>query len=152
MLYGCDANWWKHRNGVPEFNGLKLTQDRETAVRHLDVHKVKVEVGSHEILVETPGVIGDGHNSGFQAINLAVQFGASVIIGVGFDMRVDLGTHWHGRHGGALNNPRERNVIRWRMNLEKQAGILARLGVKFLNASPVSHLGVYPIVRLDEVL
>ena len=27
MLYACDGTWWKKRNGVPEFTGLRVSQD-----------------------------------------------------------------------------------------------------------------------------
>ena len=35
----------------------------------------------------TPGLIHYGANSGFQAVNLAIQFGARYIVLIGFDMR-----------------------------------------------------------------
>src|SRR5262249_19842922 len=46
-----------------------------------------------------PGVIHYGFNSGFQAVNLALQFGAQHIVLVGFDMRVvDGREHFFGSH------------------------------------------------------
>lgn len=93
-----------------------------------------------------------GGNSGFQALNLAVQFGAKRIILVGFDMRLDLGVHWHGPHGKGLNNPRDILFASWRDALNGAAASLAGLGVEILNASPVSALTAYPIVDLREAI
>ena len=108
--------------------------------------------GQHRMLFGEPGVIGDGGNSGFQAINLAAQMGASQIVLVGFDMRIDAGLHWHGRHLHGLNNPREANVLRWRRRLDDAAGSLAERGIDVVNASQVSMLKGYRMADLGEVL
>ena len=42
--------------------------------------------------------IGGGGNSGFQALNLALQWGARKIILVGFDLTDENGLHWYGRN------------------------------------------------------
>lgn len=151
VLYACDGAWWKHRNGVPEFAGLKISQDA-VAFREFGVAKVRLIKGKDELLVTKPGEIGDGGNSGFQALNLAVQFGATKIVLVGFDMRLDRGAHWHGRHGSGLNNPRDPNLMRWRRTIDGAAARLASLGVRVINASPVSTLRAYPIMSLEQAL
>lgn len=92
------------------------------------------------------GEIGWGGNGGFHALNLAIQFGAKRVVLVGYDMRVDRGVHWHGEHPKGMNNPAEVNVRKWLHILDKQAGLLGRLGVEVLNASPVSALTAYPKV------
>lgn len=93
-----------------------------------------------------------GGNSGFQALNLAVQFGAKKVILVGFDMRIDRGVHWHGRHPGHLNNPREANFVKWREAFNESAPTLADMGVTVINASPVSALTAFPILSFEEAL
>ena len=85
-------------------------------------------------------------------MNLAVQFGARKVVLVGFDMRVDQGTHWHGDHPKGLNNPAEVNVARWRRVLDRQADKLNRLGVEVLNASPVSSLTAYPKIEFAAAI
>ena len=104
-----------------------------------------------------PGRVGAGSragggNSGFQALNLAAQFGATKIILVGFDMRVDRGVHWHGRHGAGLNNPREANMVSWRSALNASGTVLARYGVTVINASAESTLTAFPIMNIAEAL
>lgn len=98
------------------------------------------------------GVIGGGGNSGFQAVNLAAQFGVREIILVGFDMHLGDGVHWHGRHPPGLNNPRASTVARWRERLDAQAARLARLGITVLNASPTSALTAFPKTTLEAAL
>ena len=152
MLYGCDGHWWKINDGVPEFGGLKLSQDTDACTRYRDLHHVRLDREQDKLLVEHPGLIGGGGNSGFQALNLAVQFGARRIVLVGFDMRVDRGAHWHGNHAKGLNNPREHNMMKWRKVLNGAAGTLADLGVTVINASPVSTLTAFPFASLQEVM
>lgn len=105
-----------------------------------------------EILVDEVGVVGDGGNSAFQSLNLAVQFGARRILLVGVDLRLDRGVHWHGRHGPGLNNPRAENLDHWRRAFDGVAAQLSDLGVEVINCSPVSTLSAYPIVEFSEAL
>jgi len=144
------------RQGVPEFSGIKLSQDIG-ACTAFDVNKVEVVRMSGSILVETAGVIGAGSvngggNSGFQALNIAVQFGAKRIVLVGFDMRLDRGVHWHGRHPSGLNNPGDPLFVHWRRALNSAASTLADLGVEVINASPISTLTAYPVMSLKEAI
>ncbi|MEI9964383.1 MAG: hypothetical protein WDM92_06425 [Caulobacteraceae bacterium] len=104
------------------------------------------------ILHDEPGVIGAGGCSGFQALNLAVQFGARRIALVGFDARVDRGSHWHGDHGGGLHNPSEATAASWRRHLDAAAPALAALGVAVINASPLSLLQAFPRAPLEDAL
>lgn len=105
-----------------------------------------------EMVLDDPLAIGAGGNSGFQAINLAVKFGARGIVLVGFDMRVDRGTHWHGDHQGGLGNPDAGKVDRWRGHLDNAAQALADAGVTIINASMVSALRNYPKMQFSEAL
>ena len=100
---------------------------------------------------DRPAELGDGGNSGFQALNLAIQMGARRVVLVGFDMRIDLGRHWHGDHGPGLNNPRDTSVVRWRRAFDASAPILQSLGVEVFNASPSSALEAFPKRTLEEL-
>lgn len=104
------------------------------------------------MLFDRAGHVGSGGNSGFQAINLAAQLGADPIVLVGFDMRVDHGLHWHGRHAGNLRNPSPTNIREWRQRLNLAAASLAARGITVLNASPESALTAYPIVPFGRAL
>ena len=104
-------------------------------------------------IIMTPGEIG--HNAtggGFEALNLAIQFGSRQIVLVGYDMRIDRGICWHGKYGQGLSNKTETDVIRWRKKLDAQAPWLKTLGVEVLNASSVSALTAYPKVDFAEAV
>lgn len=109
--------------------------------------RVYCRKGVYHFLFEKFGEIGWGGNSGFHAINLAIQFGLRSIVLVGFDMSIVKGYHWHGRHPAGLNNPKQDGVDKWRANLDAQAPVLDKMGVKLLIGSPNSALTAYP--KLD---
>lgn len=104
------------------------------------------------MLFDVPGEIGWGSNGGFQAINLAIQFGTKRIILCGFDMSIQKGFHWHGRHPPGLNNPRQASVDKWRLELDAQSHVLELMGIEVLNAAPHSALQNYRRVGLLEAL
>jgi len=151
MLYACDPKWWQLRAPKSdEFKGIRVTQDLPLALE-LKIKRVGLSHGKNEILIETPGLLGWGHNSGFHALNLAIQAKARRVILVGYDMSVAKGVHWHGRHEN-LSNPDKRAVERWRLILDEQASLIRSLGVKVLNTSKDSALTAYPKVPLAEAL
>lgn len=131
---------------------MKISQDGAAARAYGDVVRVHLRRNCHRVLLDRPGHIGDGGNSGFQAINLAAQFGARRIVLVGFDMRLDQGVHWHGRHPPGLNNPRLTHLPDWRVRIDRAAHVLAARGIEAVNASPVSALTAFPFVPLEQAL
>lgn len=156
VLYGCDGKWWSLQAWGEKFKGLKITQDPTASVYGPSDSIKKIDIPNVEnddLLVDRPGRIGAGGNSGFQGLNLAVQFGATRIMLVGFDMRTDLGTHWHGRHPPDLNNPcPDYNLPRWRRALDRAAAKLAQLGIEVVNCSEVSLLTAYPKMTIAQAL
>lgn len=151
MLYACDLAWWRRYSGAPGFPGLKLGADPAVDRKPWGVRSIRVQQTVDRILTDRPGVIGWGGNSGFHALNLAVQFGARRIVLVGYDMQVEAGLHWHGAHEG-MNNPSEQSTARWRRIIDAAAPDLALLGVEVINASAASALTAYPKTPLMEAL
>lgn len=152
VVYGCDGPWWQGKNGLPEFKGTKLAHDTGVCTEYRDVHKI--EVRDHDrMLFDEPGVIGSGGNSGFQAINIAAQFGATKILLLGFDMHPAAGVHWYGRNGWRnAGNPRDHDYAHWRRALSKQAGVLSRMDIDVVNASQGSALTCFRQASVDEAL
>lgn len=157
-LYAADSDWWTLKKGCREFRGLRISQSDEAAKRYGGIHNVTlVRKGS---IIRTPkGVIGAGSddrgtgaNSGFQALNLAVQFGASKIVLVGYDMTATHGCHWHGRHPDGMNNPTSVGLAQWGRVIDRNARFLAEIGVKVINASPISALQNFPKMTLEQAL
>jgi len=154
VLYACDEKWWKLHDGVKFFQGLKICAEQEACKLYKDVKQIFVpDVRSDGLKFDQSGVVGAGGNSGFQALNLAVQFGGKRILLVGYDMRVDLGEHWHASHPMPLSNPHPNdNLPRWRRALDGAAGCLKEKGVAVVNCSMVSTLTAYPKMTIEEAL
>lgn len=139
VVYGCDAAWWRNNNGLDKYHGLKVAADRR--ITHQDIHLLKIEASDDIMRFDTPGQVGSGGNSGFQALNLAVQFGAQKILLIGFDVSDRSGVHWYGRnHGMGRSNPSEINFRRWRAAFYNAAGPLENHGIEVINASENSTL------------
>lgn len=160
IVYGCDAAWWRHRRGLPEFGGVKVcwAGNGIPKTEYPDIRRVEIALGQglkkySEDLQAQPGTVGGGGNSGFQAINLALQFGARRIILIGFDMNDRGGKHWYGRnHWPSANNPDDSCFLRWIANLSKAAPVLQSLGVDVVNTSPDSALRCFPFADLETAL
>lgn len=152
VVYGCDRPWWDHRRGLPDFKGLKIAFD--PGVNYPGVHKIRIrDKKLDDIIVDEPGVVGAGGNSGFQALNLAVQFGASRILLVGFDMTDRSGPHWYGRNNWPKsNNPSESNFRRWRGAFAKASITLATMGIEVVNASPISEIKTFKQMTVEQAL
>ena len=127
-----------------EFCGLRLSGSHGAGLPVIPMLK------SEEMQFD--GRIGWARNSGFQAVNMAANFGADRIVLVGFDMTLSGGSHWHGDHGQGLSNPTERRVSEWRRDMDAAAFDLERAGVEVINASPVSALRNYRKVPLVEAV
>lgn len=149
--YATDWRWWDKYKGLPDYKGLKLCQDQNFDGTEWNIKKVTVSRAHDALLVSNFGTIGWGGNSGFGALNLAVQFGAKKIILIGYDMTLRGGVHWHGPHVG-LNNPNDGNVARWRNALDNVKVTLDGLGIEVINCSLVSSLQNYPKMSLEEAL
>lgn len=151
ILYGCDGAWWKLRGFNKNFGGLKVTQDI-AVVGQCDLKKIDVDPSGNELIVDEPGKISGGGNSGFQALNLAIQFGVNGVLLAGYDMSAENGAHWHGRHPPGLNNPVESSLERWRVTLDAAARDLQDLGCEVINCSLYSALEAYPKMTIEQAL
>jgi hypothetical protein len=153
VAYGCDAPWWKHRKGLPEFAGLKIGWDEKIPFQ--DVRRIKIKRALpngyvDKILTDQPGVIGGGQNSGFQAANLAIQFGANRIMLIGFDLS---GEHYYGRNDWFKAGNPDKSVFdacikTWADN----ADLLRSLGVQVINTNNGSALRCFPKHSIDDAM
>lgn len=136
VLYGCDASWWFHNNGVPEFQGRKYTSSPAASARFgLEFF--------HTL----------GSNSGIRAIYLAQKFGARRILLVGFDMHVAAGAHWHPPHGGVCREPTANSMVSWRAELDRVTLQLRKFrDVNIINCTPGSALTCFPMADFAAAL
>lgn len=147
-LYGADPAFWAHCDGARTFAGLRITCDAGAA-RHWGLHHVTVETGVHTLRLDPPGTVGSGGNSGFQALNLVVQFGARRILLLGIDL---CGEHWHAAHPAPLKNPRPHTLIKWARRFDRAAGDLRQAGAEVINCSPNSALTAYSKMPVGAAL
>ncbi len=151
MLYACDFVWWQQCAGLPRFEGLKYTQD-DCALIYPTITYIRS--------VNKPGlslnraIIHQGANGGYQAINLAVHFGAKRIILLGYDMKSgpDGQMHHHAAHPKPMNNPSAGNFARWIKAFGTMEPDLNRAGVEVINCTENSALDCFPKARLEDVL
>jgi len=156
MLYACDNEWWKHAKGAKDFPGLRVTQDDVALKFFPDLKKVKIRRKNeicHDLLMDNYGEIGGGGNSGFQSMNLALQFGATAIALLGFDFCDFNGKiHWHGRHPYPMNNPTGTAYTGWRKHMGRAAVLLKLRNIDVVNCSPISVLDCFPKMTTEEAL
>lgn len=153
MVYGCDSAWWDFRNGLPEFPGLKVCFSGNGLQGYPDIRRIDINRREERILTERKGQTGSGGNSGFQALNLAVQFGAARVLLIGLDMTLSGGVHWYGPNTWKnANNPNDSNFGRWIEAFENAAPALKALGVDVINCSPVSAIKSFPRKSLEDAL
>lgn len=158
MVYGCDAAWWRAERGLPNFSGLKVSYGSNgLSGQFADIRTINIaKVGrsyADDVVLDPVGTVGAGGNSGFQALNLAVQWGARRIMLVGFDMSDRGGKHWYGRNLWPMSaNPDETNFKRWIAAFDRAAPQLQDLGVEVVNCSPASALTCFPKRSISDAL
>jgi hypothetical protein len=162
-LYFCDAQWW-----TAQIAYNRRTRDNQTSFHdliykgfwitgapgfetHPQVHSLKL---TGERGLETdPGGLRHGSNAGYQAINLAVHYGAKRILLLGYDMRVVNGrTHWHDEQrepAGSFKTVLEKSMLPHFSSLVEP---LADLGVEVVNVTPGSALTYFRQSTLESEL
>lgn len=150
VLYFCDQRWWDKRSqeACAAFTGKHIItlENRIYGVRRMR--------NTGELGLETdPAGLRHGHNSGFQAINLAVHFGVSRIILCGYDMRA------RGEQTHAIDGVRSQNAADFDRLLhdtmlpafDSLVDPLAAAGVEVRNITPGSRLRHWRIEKRAEL-
>lgn len=147
-LYAADPEWWKYHGGVPDFAGQKWTQSKEAA----DKWGLFWIPGKRlDGLSLDPRLIHYGSNSGYQALNLAIHFGARRIILLGYDMQQTGGkSHWHGDHPGPLN--RVADYSHFIKKFQTAVPDLDRAGIRVVNCSRETALDCFERRKLKDVI
>lgn len=147
VLYASDEKWWTWHAGVPTFQGLKYGVTSSIPITWAGV--TVLENTGWLGLEHDPTGLRAGHNSGYQAINLAVHLGASRIVLLGYDMAPSGGlTHWFGDHPDAEPSPYPQMIEAFATLVEP----LAALGVEVWNCSRRSALPWFKMVALETAL
>lgn len=152
LLYAADGPWWLKYRGVPDFAGEKWTQDKgegaAEAAQRFGLHVVRSEIGKSVSF--DPAYIAQGYNSAFQAMNLAVHFGAVRIVFLGLDCQAEAGrTHWFGDHPPGLLKASPYPLFR--AAFEAAAPQLREAGVEVINCSRATALTCFRRATIEEV-
>lgn len=148
VLYACDVRWWVHHKGVPEFTGEKWTCDPRARAQFKELNCVpgKFLPG----LSFNPAMIHTGRNSGYQAINLAVLFGAKRILLLGFDMQKTGGkAHWFGPHDSAL--VATSGYDGFIQCFRTIPPLIKGRGIEIINCTRETALSMFPRMAIEEV-
>jgi hypothetical protein len=156
VLYSCDSGWWQVHEGAAGFNGQRWSTHDDGGNDKTWVaaeYRVRVVAGKKaDGFSGDPAVIHYGDNSCYQAVNLAIHFGAARIILVGANMQsVNGKTHCAGvdRTNGRLRACTD--YRRFVPHFEKAAETLPPW-IEIINATPNSALRCFPMMALDEAL
>lgn len=146
-LYACDYGWWcTYISDVRDtFAGECWTRDPDAARSHGLLYVRSVDAGG---LGVDPGVIHEGENSGYQAINLAYQLGATKIVLTGYDMQGR--GHWHEPHAAPLVSTDD--FGRFARNFDQLAADLGERGVQVINATRNTGLRCFERATIQEAL
>lgn len=118
----------------------------EHAAKVWNVNRVFSEPGGG--ISKHPNTIREGGNSGYQACGLALLFGVSRIVLLGFDMQFTRGRrHWHPDH--ERNNPVAKSFHSWRKNFQELAGVSR---VPIVNATRETAMTCFRRVTLEDAL
>jgi hypothetical protein len=146
VLYACDAKWWNVHGDCKGFAGEKWSShdgQGNKKLKEAELYSLKLVCGeSRKGFSLDPGRIHYGGNGGFQAVNLAILFGARRIVLVGFDMH---GSHFFGPHPGPLRNTRNFEKF---INSFGEAARMLPAHIRIVNATPGSALKCFPFVDL----
>lgn len=143
-----DRAWWNEYGATIKRRAELWTTNREAA-RVYRLNFINGEIGGG--LAKRKNAIRLGGNSGFQAVALAVHFGAAEIILLGFDMQNrGRDSHWHGNHA-RLGNPMPQKFAGWMGHFEtlkQEVGKACRI----VNATRETALRAFKRVDLDACL
>jgi len=143
LLYACDFDWWAlHHIRTNAFSGQKWTCSKDASDKYglnLIGYNYASSVSFTPGLIHLGGTNGPGGNSGFQALNLAVLFGAKRILLLGFDMGTQPHkTHWHDGHPGLLD--KASNYAEFIAAFDSAFYDLHKAGINVINCSRASKL------------
>ena len=147
VLYACDGAWWSmyHERALETFPPYRCWTQDDHAAKKYGLRYVKSEATRG--LSRLKGVIHQGKNSSYQAMNLAFLAGARRFILLGVDCK---GTHWHGDHPEGLNRTLPHAI--WKSAFEDLARDFKRDGVEVVNCSPGTALTAFPRGDLETEL
>jgi hypothetical protein len=132
-LYAGDLRWWVHYWDSIDIGAEKWTLSSNAAgVFNINWHNSKRI---------------KGYNSGLLAIEMAIHFGAALVLMLGFDASLENGVHFFGPHVG-IANPNKSGCERWLGYFEA----LAKDHKNIINCSRETAITCFPRQSLEAAL
>jgi len=164
-LHFADTVWWEWNSAsVRELytgNMISSAADESRALWYREGIHFFEKVSDDGITLDKRCVCGK--NSGHQAMNLAVHYGAKEIVLIGLDLRLDTTKQqWHTEHKVTTSGKLYESVFI--PGFESAATALTHYGIKVWNANPASAVTCFeyrsladfvpgaPVVSAEEIL
>lgn len=161
MVFWGDKKWYlTNRAAVASFKGLKVTCHPYFANGRFPnegIKNVLKDTARSKGISQRPNSVSWNANSGSAAISIAAHMGATKIILVGFDMKLDVGfkQHWHSEYG-AMNRkgatPKSLPFNRHLSGFPHIARDALRMGITIINACPDSAIACFPRMSVKDIL
>lgn len=153
MFYACDYDWWVyHGMNLADLKGDKvsLRHDDGTPKNPIarEVQAIRGEP-RRGISSRHGDPIYRGHNSGFQALQLAIQMSNNIFL-AGFDMGATGPTHFFGNHPAPLSNGSDYDLFV--EDFAATVGEVDTLAKVTLLTSPSNLSHLYKTISVPEAL
>lgn len=149
-IYACDGRWWDKYHAAAATTGAELwTAHAGAARRHQGLNLARLSVRAPG-MSSRRDLIHSGGNSGFQALNLALNlYEPDEIWLVGYDMQAapDGRQHVFGEYEGSL---RVKMPFDFFVEQFKAVPAVVR-GARIINCTPGSRLTMFPFRPLEEL-
>jgi len=150
VLYACDGTWWDyHISRVRGFEDHMWTANLEAARKYgLRYMAINAEM----VWSTHPGYIASGGNSGFQAMNLAHNWGYREIILLGFDYALSAAGehHWFGKHPKEIR--KSIPYANWQTRINQAAPLIKASGTRVINCSRTTAIECFERMTINEAL
>ncbi len=152
ILVANDAAWWTVRaQDALKFRGLKVCV--QTGIcpfpAVMELRNTGLDLHDQAGFDPDPECIRTGGNSGYSAVHIAMQAGASRILLCGLDLG---GANWHPAHSEHLRITQPHTYTVWARRFRSLVKPAAERGIEILNVTPNSALDCFPKMALDEAL
>ena len=164
VIFFGDKGWWSH-HGEKALTHHAMVVTNIPSMDFVAAEGIKLLGRTNRLGIhwKTRKQVCWNKNGGACAINLALHFGASRIVLLGFDMKASPhgkngGHNWHDFHSNYKKPRKDIYDVRFipvfdfiKEDLEKMQRETGRR-IEVLNATPGSALKAFPMVKLEETL
>ena len=156
-FFGDDGWFRDNRSELAAFPGIKVSCAPMFSKREFDYTSEGIKYLAQDQsklcgISDSPYTVSWNTNSGAAAISLAVHLGATKIVLLGFDMKMNEAgqSHWHQEY---QMDPGKRAVFPRHLRGFPPIAEEAKMkGVRIINASPDSTIDVFPKMTVEAVL